>query len=213
MLSSSPLCRNANILTWFRLLPTNCLRACTASPTEISYNYSDDPAELYRAEIEFISSMEWSRELQVLFSDLLDGSGQVSREATTTDSDAGVAYAKLKAVYPSKTREMIAQADPHSLANEPAVRGILGTTKVLKERTAKELYRRMQHYVDSKEKSTGPADHRKRVDIPMEYWPLIKVVRIYTKANALTTGAVIVDLVCYKPSQPHQYPKPAVFGI
>jgi hypothetical protein len=28
----------------------------------------------------------------------------------------------------------------------------------------------------------------------MEYWPLIKVVRIYTKAAALSTGACLVDL-------------------
>lgn len=177
-----------------RLLPTNCLRACTASPTEISFNYSDDPEELYRAEIEFISIEEWVRELHVLFSDLLDSNGQISREATNTDSDAGVAYAKVRAVYPQKTREMLAQANPENLANEPAVRDILGTTKLLKNATAKELYQRMQHYVDSKEKSTGPVDNRKRVGVPMEYWPLIKVVRIFTKAHALSTGAVIVDL-------------------
>jgi neutral trehalase len=128
----------------------------------------------------------------------LDGSGEVSRDATNTDSDAGIAYAKVKAVYPQKTREMLAQANPKDLANESAVRGILGTTKILKEETAKELYRRMQHFVDSKEKSTGPANHRKKVNIPMEYWPLIKVVRIFTKANALSTGAVIVDLVSFR---------------
>ncbi|KAI0470344.1 hypothetical protein F4859DRAFT_522828 [Xylaria cf. heliscus] len=176
-----------------RLLPTNCLRACTASPTEISFNYSDDPQELYRAEIEFISTEDWVRELQVLFNDLLDRSGQVSRDATKTDTDAGIAYAKVKAVYPQKTRDMIAQANPENLATEPAVRNILGTTKVLKEETSKQLYQRMQHYVDSKEKSTGPAGQKKK-DTPMEYWPLIKVVRIFTKANALSTGAVIVDL-------------------
>ncbi len=28
----------------------------------------------------------------------------------------------------------------------------------------------------------------------MEFWPLIKVVRIQTKADVLSTGAVIVDL-------------------
>jgi hypothetical protein len=28
----------------------------------------------------------------------------------------------------------------------------------------------------------------------MEYWPLIKVVKIYTRSPALSTGAVIVDL-------------------
>ncbi|GAP92026.2 putative tat pathway signal sequence [Rosellinia necatrix] len=172
-----------------RLLPTNCLRACTASPTEISFNHSDDPEELYRAEIEFISSEEWIRELQVLFSDLLDGTGQISRDATKPDTEANIAYAKVKAVYPQKTREMISQADPRTLANEPTVRGILGTTKVLKERTAKRLYNGMQHYVDSKEKSAGSEKNAS-----MEYWPLIKVVRIFTKANALSTGAVVVDL-------------------
>ncbi|KAJ3577378.1 hypothetical protein NPX13_g3190 [Xylaria arbuscula] len=176
-----------------RLLPTNCLRACTASPTEISFNYSDEPSELYRAEIEFISLEDWDRELQVLFTDLLDGNGQISREATKTDTDAGIAYEKVKAVYPQKTREMIAQATPKELANEPGVRAILGTTKKLAKRTAAELYQAMQHYVDSKEKSTGAAK-RPKADSTMEYWPLIKVVRVYAKADALSTGAVIVDL-------------------
>ncbi|CAJ2501356.1 Uu.00g042090.m01.CDS01 [Anthostomella pinea] len=173
-----------------RLLPTNCLRACTASPTEISFNYSDDPSELYRAEIEFISASDWAKELATLYSDLLDGNGDISRDCTNPDSDAGIAYAKVKAVYPQKTKEMLARADAKSLAEEPAVRGVLGSFKVLKEEVAQDLYRRMQHYVDSKEKSIG----EKKRDIPMEYWPLIKVVRIFTKANALSTGAVIVDL-------------------
>ncbi|KAI0200253.1 hypothetical protein F4808DRAFT_470663 [Astrocystis sublimbata] len=185
-----------------KLLPTNCLRACTASPSEISFNHSDDPRELYRAEIEFISPQEWARELQILFSDLLDGNGQVSREATKTDTEAGIAYAKVRAVYPQKTREMLAQADPEELAREPAVRGILGTTKVLGEETAEQLYHKMQHYVDSREKSTGSVAQRKKENIPMEYWPLIRVVRIYTKANALSTGAVIVDLPGVQDSNP-----------
>ncbi|KAI0600034.1 Dynamin family-domain-containing protein [Biscogniauxia sp. FL1348] len=175
-----------------RLLPTNCIRACTASPTEISYNYSEDPGERYRAEIEFISTQDWVRELEILFSDLLDSNGEVSRESSNNDSDAGIAYAKLKAVYPAKTKDMLARTTPNDLANEPAVRGVLGSVKNLKDESAQNLYRRLQHYVDSREKSTG-AEHKKR-DLPMEYWPLIKVVRIYTKADALSTGAVLVDL-------------------
>ncbi|KXH59775.1 hypothetical protein CSAL01_06424 [Colletotrichum salicis] len=46
-----------------RLLPTNCLRACTASRTEISYN---DSEELYRSEIEFISVDDWKKELKTI---------------------------------------------------------------------------------------------------------------------------------------------------
>ncbi|KAI0854147.1 Dynamin family-domain-containing protein [Daldinia vernicosa] len=175
-----------------RLLPTNCIRACTASPTEISYNHSDDPSELYRAEIEFITAEEWIKELEILFNDLLDGNGAVSRDSSNADSEAGVAYAKLKAVYPHKTKEMIAEGTPQDFAKEPAVRGVLGTTKTLKENSAKSLYGRLQHYVDSKEKITG--HENKKRNVPMEYWPLIKVVRIYTKAKALSTGAVLVDL-------------------
>ncbi|KAK1962464.1 hypothetical protein LY78DRAFT_684025 [Colletotrichum sublineola] len=32
-----------------RLLPTNCVRACNAFPTKISYNHSENPKELYRS--------------------------------------------------------------------------------------------------------------------------------------------------------------------
>ena len=168
------------------------MRACTASPTEISYNYSDDPTALYKAEVEFITADDWIKELRILFSDLLDPNGEVSREATNADSDAGIAYAKLKAVYPRKTREMLAVGSPEAFARETRVRSILGTVKHLKQSSASEIYQQLQRYVDSKEKTAGT----KRADVEMEFWPLIKVVRIYTKAAALSTGAVIVDLVC-----------------
>ncbi|KAK4033768.1 hypothetical protein C8A01DRAFT_19341 [Parachaetomium inaequale] len=168
-----------------RLLPTNCMRACTASPTEISYNHSEDPAELYRAEVDFITTDDWVKDLRGLYSDLLDGNGEVSRDCTNQDSDAGVAYAKIKAVYPKMTKEMIVQATPEALASQIGVRQVLGTVKKLRATTAASLYRQLQEYVDSKEKNT---------ERRMEYWPLIKVVRIYTKAAALATGACLVDL-------------------
>jgi len=174
-----------------RLLPTNGMRACTASPTEISYNYSDDPTALYEAEVEFITADDWIRELRVLFSDLLAPSGEISREATTADTDAGIAYAKLRAVYPQKTREMLATGSPEAFARETRVRNVLGTVKSIKQSSAPALYQQLQRYVDSKEKTTDT----KRAEIDMEFWPLIKVVRIHTKAVALSTGAVIVDLV------------------
>ena len=77
-----------------RLVPTNCMRACTAVVTELSYNYEQQP---YRAEIEFITVEDWRKELETLFRDLLDFNGAVSRECANEDSDAGIAYAKIKA--------------------------------------------------------------------------------------------------------------------
>lgn len=50
-----------------RLVPTNCMRACTAVVTELSYNHSSNEAAKYRAEIEFIKPEEWRKELNVLF--------------------------------------------------------------------------------------------------------------------------------------------------
>ncbi|KAK3390255.1 hypothetical protein B0H63DRAFT_519487 [Podospora didyma] len=149
-----------------RLLPTNCMRACTASPTEISYNYSEDPSELYRAEVGFITAEDWCKEPEALFADLIDSNGKVSHDCSNQDSEAGIAYEKIKAVYPKKTMDMIAQSTPQSLADEPAVRRVLRSVKKLRAITASSLYRQLQEYV----------------------------ARIFTKADALSTGACLVDL-------------------
>lgn len=174
-----------------RLVPTNCMRACTAVVTEISYNYSEDP---YRAEVEFITAQDWEKELRTLFEDLLDGSGNVSRDCTNEDTEAGVAYAKIRAVYPKKTKEDIANSSIDDLTHHRDVVDLLGSSKTIKESDSLRFYKRLQHYVDSKEKSTGDKEKDRKKTRSMEYWPLIKVVRLYVKAPALSTGAVIVDL-------------------
>lgn len=174
-----------------RLVPTNCMRACTAVVTEISYNYEEIP---YRAEIEFITEKDWEKELQVLFSDLLDSNGNVSREASNQDSEAGVAYAKIKAVYPKYTHEMLSKTTAEKLLKHPAVQKVLGGKKAIADSNPAAFYKHLQSYVDSKEKTTGAENKQAKPSMEMEYWPLIKVVRIYVKAAALSTGAVIVDL-------------------
>lgn len=158
--------------------------------TEISYNYEEQP---YCAEIEFITAEEWAKELKVLFQDLLDGEGNVSRECTNEDSDAGVAYAKIKAVYPQKTKEDISRSSIDRLLQE--VSTILGARRNIKETDALMFYKKLQSFVDSKEKSTGKKDKDgKKPKKERELWPLIRVVRLYVKSPALATGAVIVDL-------------------
>lgn len=174
-----------------RLVPTNCMRACTAVVTEISYNHEECP---YRADIEFITVADWEKELETLFQDLLDGNGNVSRDCVNEDTDAGIAYAKIKAVYPRKTKEDIANSSIEKLLQE--VSYILGSSKKIEENDSLRFYKRLQHFVDSKEKSTGDKekDKKKREKREMEFWPLIRVVRIYVKSPALATGAVVVDL-------------------
>lgn len=181
-----------------RLLPTNCMRACTAVVTEMSYNDSDDEASLYRAEIEFIKVEEWEKELKVLFDEIVDQSGNISREVYNNDSDTGIAYAKIRAIYFRHTKEDLAASSVEKLMREQHVRNVLGTTKHIAERDCNVFYKRLQHYVDSKEKNDSnkkqTEEEKKSRKREMEFWPLIKVVRIYAKADALSTGAVVVDL-------------------
>ena len=70
---------------------------------------------------------------------------------------------------------------------DPAVKRVLGTTMTIERPKAATFYRALQNVIDSKEKKKGEKKE-------MELWPLIKVVKLYTKADALSTGAVLVDL-------------------
>ena len=70
---------------------------------------------------------------------------------------------------------------------------ILGSSKDIKEKDSLVFHKKLQNFVDSREKSTGNKDKdQKKERREMEFWPLIRVVRIYVKSPALATGAVIV---------------------
>ncbi|KAF1844626.1 uncharacterized protein K460DRAFT_282081 [Cucurbitaria berberidis CBS 394.84] len=183
-----------------RLVPTNCMRACTAVVTEISWNNSTDTSSKYRAEIEFISPKDWEKELNVLTQEFLTENGSLSREASDPNSDAGIAWAKFHSVYPKLPKDSLGELTVPGLMSERGVVNILGTTKEICTAMPGPFYRELQKYVDSREKITkrdkekDKSKQREKKTFEMEYWPLIKVVKIYTKSSALSTGAVIVDL-------------------
>ncbi|KAF7903268.1 uncharacterized protein EAF01_006317 [Botrytis porri] len=170
-----------------RLVPTNCMRACTAVVTEISWNSSDDPNEKYRAEIEFIQESDWEKDLALSLNELIDVSGNLELHMPRS----------RRGIYPNKTHETLAKSTVEELLAEFDFRKVLGTTKSIEKSSPEFFYKELQRYVDSKEKSTkekGKSSEKKKEKKTMEFWPLIKVVRIFVKADALSTGAVIVDL-------------------
>ena len=130
----------------------------------------------------------------------VNDSGQLSREVYNPDSQAGIAYPKMRVVYHRHTNDMLSRATVESLINVKQIKWILGSTKKINEAQPEAFYRRLQHCVDSEEKDTEKRDENgNKISNPkrdFELWPLIKVVRIYTyvKADAQSTGAVIVDL-------------------
>ncbi|KUI65367.1 Nuclear GTPase SLIP-GC [Cytospora mali] len=172
------------------LLTTSGFRACTAVITEISYNELDDPQQAYRAEVEFISQDDWASELKLLFNDLVEDK-QLASAHIDAKTEAGIAYAKIRAVYPDLTPEMLVKSKPEQLANRDTVLNALGKTREIACTNPRDLHKTLQVYLDSKDKATKGGS---RSSQDMALWPLIKVVRVYCKAEALSTGLVLVDL-------------------
>ncbi|OJJ70533.1 hypothetical protein ASPBRDRAFT_56321 [Aspergillus brasiliensis CBS 101740] len=188
------------------VLSTDCMRASTAVATEISYNHGTTK---YRAEVEFIKHAEWERELEVLFAELLDHQEEVTRGAIPKNSDAAVALDKIKAVYPMLKPQDILNASVADLMANGRVTDLLGTTLNFEGDDPKPFSTRLKSYIDSKGKRGRPKKSAKSQDTAehqdsasdtdaanqgIGLWPLVRVVRIYTKAPALATGAVLVDL-------------------
>lgn len=169
-----------------KLLPTNSMRACTAVTTELLYNKSQDPQKAYRAEVEFISQRDWDTELDLLFKDLLDETDQRPSAWRDHSSDAGIAYAKVQAVYPDLSHEELVKSKPKELASNQAVARLLGTKKKLVCATAREMHTMLSRFLDSKEKGSKTKE--------MALWPIIRAVRIFTRADALSTSVCLVDL-------------------
>lgn len=181
-----------------KLLVTSGWRACTAVICEISYNENDDPQKAYRAEIEFVSQEDWQHDLQILYGDIAEDSNLTSAKLDGK-TEAGIAYAKIQAVYPDLTDSSLMKQSARELAKRKGVAEVLGTTRRINCKNANDLSSAVQKYLDSKEKSTkmGP---KKEKD--MAFWPLIKVVRIFCRADVLSTGLVVVDLPGVADSNP-----------
>ncbi|TDZ41283.1 Nuclear GTPase SLIP-GC [Colletotrichum trifolii] len=168
------------------LLPTNCRKACTACVTELSYNHDEDEKNPYRAEIDFLSPEEWRHEIELFLMELSSGNDQVADEDGDFESDASKAVAKTRAVYANMEEEELLQSDADQLVDHPNVRDRLGSTEHFKAPTAEGLRDLIECFIDS--------NHEGGDDDESAIWPVVKVVRIYTKAKALANGVIMADL-------------------
>lgn len=177
------------------LLPTNCMRACTAAIMEVSYNTSDDPNEKYRAEVEFITADEWAKELHILLDDIHNGQATFGPEVFGTESEAGIAYHKLRAVYPALKGDDIKKGkfNVDTLVKDDSVKHLFGSVKTVAGPSSNGFVKLLRTFVDSKEKGRG----RPKEATSLEFWPLIKVVRVFIRSETLKNGLVLVDLVSF----------------
>ena len=189
------------------ILATSCMRACTAVISELRYNESNDPNERYRADIEYISVDDWKQELSYIWGDLVDPEGNLAADHASHDSDAGVAYAKVKAVYPKliRNKETVTQYSVETLLKDPDVMAILGTTKKIATSTEYSFKDELQEYLDGREKPRASRPTRQ-----IALWPLIKVVRIYLRTSEVLKNITLVDMVNLSLSLSALKPLPSV---
>jgi GTP-binding protein EngB required for normal cell division len=164
------------------IVACNAMRASTSVAIEISWNKSDNPAEAYTAEIEFVKPEEWANEFEILADDIRNRP-EGEQLGAMSGSEAGIAYAKISAVYPGSNVTELLDMSAEQLLEELSTP--LGQKRYIKEATAKEFYRAIKVYIDSSNKgsATQPA-----------YWPLVRCVKIFLKAPLLENGLVMVDL-------------------
>ncbi|KAL2016279.1 hypothetical protein VTK56DRAFT_3907 [Thermocarpiscus australiensis] len=174
------------------LVPTNCVEACTAVSTELSYNSSDDENEKYRAEIHFISADEWTKGLNILLDDLRCGGGQLNADRLRHDTEAAIACAKIRSVYPALEESKLTSKTltAEALAEHPSVRRVLDTVLRISAPTCRDLSQRLEPFIKPRKKEPS----RRKNPSAIEYWPLIKVVKIFAKSAVLESGLVLVDL-------------------
>ncbi|KAG2135905.1 uncharacterized protein EDB93DRAFT_1303704 [Suillus bovinus] len=176
------------------IVPTSGMRACTAVVTEIAYH----AAPTINADVSFLSEAEWRAELAVLLDDLVDGDGNLKRN-TDLRSDSGVAWHKVHAVYPSIAQEQLIHLTVDQiLARDTGITTVLGTTKKISAKNSTIFAKEIAKYIDSKDRKRGGKKDKKKETKKKDYgpalWPLIRQVNVRCNAQALSTGAILVDL-------------------
>ncbi|RDB22483.1 Nuclear GTPase SLIP-GC [Hypsizygus marmoreus] len=197
------------------IVPTSGMRACTAVVTELAYH--NKPT--IDADVSFLSEAEWKQELAVLLTDLVDEDGNLKR-STDLKSDAGVAWQKVHAVYPSISQEqLVTMTADQIIARDANIARILGATKKIVAKDSRTFAKEIGKYIDSKDQKRGEKKDKKKpkekslmdkvreasgttrnrdndkadADAPA-LWPLIRQVNVRCPSAALSTGAVLVDL-------------------
>ncbi|KAF8531170.1 hypothetical protein JB92DRAFT_3105602 [Gautieria morchelliformis] len=192
------------------IVPTSGMRV-----TEIAYH--DKPT--IDADVSFLTLNEWREELEVLLDDLVDEGGNV-RRATDLRSEAGVAWHKVHAVYPSIDQDQLARMTVDQvIMRDPVISGYLSTTKHICSKDSKAFAVEISKYIDSKDQKRGQKKGKKGKDDKKKdkkkgkndkdgekkdfngvtdndpaLWPLIRQVVIKCQSTALSAGAILVDL-------------------
>jgi len=179
------------------VLPTSIEIASTAVPVEISYNNDNNPDRAFIAVIEGISSIEYAKDIEELF----DAYRQYDKVGVMKDGADGEVdndmyqpmmqvFDKIKWLYPGLNDiDDLKTTTARKLLDEPHVKKILDAKISIHAAVGetRSFADRVKHYIECSKISEGQTS-----SIPL--WPLVKVVKIYVKADILKFGLTLVDL-------------------
>lgn len=170
------------------LLPVSSIKACTAVVVEVSYNHSNDKNAVYRAEVEFASRDDWQKELEVIFGDIRSHYSKTGGDDDEHDEDRFErikdALETLKVVYPHLTSiNDLRTTSVDELMDDEDVRRILGSSKSIQDSKQGSFTKAIRPYI-----ATSESDKAK-----LDYWPLIKCVKVLVKVEFLRSGIVLVE--------------------
>jgi GTPase SAR1 family protein len=186
------------------ILPTNCMRACTATIIEMEYLSHSYQGEIYAAEIEFLGAAEWGREVSECCEAISDAKEDQGLEMSQKDdknnerrANARIAMSKLRSVYGSlpdfgatNLHALIMQGSRHAEISEK-----LGTIVQLKSCTCADISEQLLPFVDSTSE-TIPSSLTQDIHATtgtLALWPLVKRVRLYGPWDCLMSGLRLVD--------------------
>ena len=181
------------------VLPTNGMRACTASIIELTFNSKED-GDPYVGTVEFVTREEWEAEFEQLLDDLTQQDGKAILREPDQRAPSYASWCKLfaiygntythsnirvgggageRAVYTNPTIEQLRR----KLRDCTRVTRVCGTTQSVTAKSAGEFRRKLEHYMDSENQvSEG------------QFWPLVKRVRMTSRNwSLLKTGGKLVD--------------------
>ena len=190
-----------------RVLPTNGMRACTASLIEMRHEATEPATQpLYRGEVEFLSRAEWEKELPDLLDDLTptDGpnAGRVAISEVQPDNPAYDSWCRVYAVYGdvfkhSRERSDERGPDGKTLYKNPTLAAMqaklagtrnithaLGTVKQVSAADAGDFRRQLETYMDSKSelvtctRGCPPGPFGRTNCVCGSYWPIVKQARV-----------------------------------
>jgi Dynamin family len=175
-----------------KVLPRNEEVASTAVPVEVSYNDDDDPERCFTAIIEGISKEEFTKEVESLFKnkDRYDEGpdGEDDEPDVEAYQEMLTTIEKIKWVYPNVQRiEDLDATSAEELLGEPYVQKMLDSKEHVQASTESDFAQRIKKYIESSNPEDGDEG-------AISLWPLVKVVRIFVKAEILKRGIILVDL-------------------